>query len=157
MCGIVAAHNAIRAAAPSASPALPDLVWDPALAAHAQAWADTCPSNHNPNRSVGGQTAGENIYWSSSNNPVSSANPVNLWASEGLMYDIAANTCGSGVHSVTNFGCGHYTQIVWRTTVKVGCGMRTGCGGGRAQPWVCNYQVAGNIYVPATGVINRPC
>jgi hypothetical protein len=156
MCGIVAAHNAVRAAAPGASPALPLMVWDEQLAAHAQAWADTCPTNHNPDRNVGGQTVGENIYWSTSSSTVASTRPVELWASEGLDYDVVANTCEGAVHSLDNFGCGHYTQIVWRTTVKVGCGMRTGCGGGCAQPWVCNYLPAGNFYDQSTDVINRP-
>jgi hypothetical protein len=156
MCGIVAAHNAVRAAAPSASPALPPMVWDDALAAHAQAWADTCPTGHNPDRNVGGQTAGENIFWSGSNTVVASHVPVDLWASEGQMYDITTNVCGSAVHSTTNFGCGHYTQLVWRTTIKVGCGMKTGCGGGTTQPWVCDYLPAGNFYDSSTKIINRP-
>jgi hypothetical protein len=34
--------------------------------------------------------------------------------------------------------------------------MRTGCSGNLAQPWVCDYLPAGNIYTPATGIITRP-
>ena len=37
--------------------------------------------------------------------------------------------------------CGHYTQVVWRKSLRVGCGMAT-CGA--TEVWVCNYDPAGN-------------
>jgi hypothetical protein len=42
-------------------------------------------------------------------------------------------------------GCGHYTQVVWRDTMQVGCGVAT-CGSGRSggEVWVCNYKAPGN-------------
>jgi hypothetical protein len=39
-------------------------------------------------------------------------------------------------------GCGHYTQIIWRNTTEVGCGMAT-CSNG-SEIWVCNYNPPGN-------------
>jgi uncharacterized protein YkwD len=112
LCGILDAQNAVRASAPSANPALPELTWDETLAGHAQAWADTCPDNHNPNRTVNGQTVGENIYFSSSTTPDSPSSVVGAWAQEGQNYDITTNTCGGSPQSATNLNCGHYTQLV---------------------------------------------
>jgi hypothetical protein len=39
-------------------------------------------------------------------------------------------------------GCGHYTQIVWRASTQVGCGVAT-CGG--EEVWTCQYSPAGNM------------
>jgi len=133
MCGMVAAHNDVRAAAPGANPALPSMIWDAALAAFAQAYVSTCPTGHNPNRTVEGQTAGENIYFASWSNPSAPAQVVQSWASEQKDYAYPANTCGGVAYTSAAFGCttcaecGHYTQIVWRTTTKVGCGVATAC------------------------------
>jgi len=151
MCGMVAAHNSIRAAAPSANPALPPMIWDAALADFAQAYAGTCPTGHNPNRTVEGQTAGENMYFTSRSSPSAPAQVVQSWASEQANYAYPANTCGGVAYTSATFGCatcpacGHYTQIVWRTTTKVGCGVGTGCGGSFPQVWVCDYLPAGNM------------
>jgi len=37
--------------------------------------------------------------------------------------------------------CGHYTQIVWRDTKQVGCGVARD---NRREIWVCNYDPPGN-------------
>ena len=151
MCGMVAAHNSVRAAAPSASPALPPMTWDATLAAFAQTYASTCPAGHNPNRTVEGQTAGENMYFTSRTNPVAPAQVVQGWASEQANYAYPANTCGGAAYTSATFSCttcpecGHYTQIVWRTTIKVGCGVATTCSGSFPQVWVCDYLPAGNM------------
>ena len=39
--------------------------------------------------------------------------------------------------------CGHYTQMVWQTSTKVGCAMAV-CEDSQEQVWVCQYQPAGN-------------
>jgi uncharacterized protein YkwD len=141
--GITAAHNVVRADVGQAP-----LTWDPALAAIAQGWADQCIDgngngliDHNPNRgdSYPG-SVGENIYGSSS----ATASPigaVNLWASEESNYNPADGSC-SGV-------CGHYTQIVWSTTTKVGCGISDCSSLLYRGTIVCNYSPAGNSGGPA--------
>jgi uncharacterized protein YkwD len=135
-------HNSVRAGVVT-SPALQPLSWSPALAATAQAWANQCidtqaPAgllDHNPGRSVGHPYyVGENIYGSTGVGSVSSA--VGLWAAEVSNYNYANNTC-VGV-------CGHYTQLVWRTTQYVGC-ARSSCPGLRYRnSIVCNYGPGGN-------------
>jgi hypothetical protein len=58
---------------------------------------------------------------------------VGNWASESGDYDYAANSC----HRV----CGHYTQIVWRDSKLVGCGVARARG---REVWVCEYDPPGN-------------
>jgi pathogenesis-related protein 1 len=58
---------------------------------------------------------------------------ISAWAGEASSYDLRANTC-SGM-------CGHSTQIVWRTTRRVGGAV---AGGGRPEVWACNYDLLRN-------------
>ena len=143
LAGITEAHNAVRAGVQT-QPRLAPLVWDPALAATAAAWASKCidaapPTgllDHNADRSRGHPyVVGENIFGSSG--PATARAAVTSWADEVSLYEYATNTC-SGT-------CGHYTQIVWRTTLKLGCALQT-CPGLRfANAIVCNYGPAGNV------------
>jgi pathogenesis-related protein 1 len=138
LAGITLAHNRARLAE---NAGLPQLTWDPALAAIAAAWAAKCQDtdapkgliDHNPNRSAGYPTyVGENIYGGS--DPLSA---VDLWMAEKANYNLAANSC-SGV-------CGHYTQVVWRQTTKLGCAIAT-CPTLQYSPAVvCDYGPGGNV------------
>lgn len=136
--GTTDAHNQVRAAHGVAP-----LTWDPALAVIAQGWAEQCVDteapigliDHNPNRSdTYPEYVGENIY--GSGGPASGTDAVTLWASEEADYDYASNTC-SGI-------CGHYTQIVWAATTKVGCGIHTCPGLTYGNSVICNYGPGGN-------------
>jgi hypothetical protein len=143
--GITAAHNQVRAMVSTSVP-LPPLVWDPALAATAAAWVAKCTDtqaptgliDHNANRSVGHPYyVGENVYGSSGLPSSSTAQQaVNLWAAERANYNYATNTC-NGV-------CGHYTQIVWRNTVKVGCAIGDCPNLKYRTSLVCDYGPGGN-------------
>ncbi|KAG9129789.1 hypothetical protein Leryth_016009 [Lithospermum erythrorhizon] len=57
---------------------------------------------------------GENIFWGSGRKwrPI---NAVRFWADEMKFYNIRSNTCKQGKM------CGHYTQIVWKESVRLGC------------------------------------
>ena len=61
------------------------------------------------------------------------AKVVNSWGDEIEDYNYDKNSC-SGV-------CGHYTQVVWKTTERVGC-AKIECDG--MDIWVCNYDPPGN-------------
>ena len=70
---------------------------------------------------------------------------VTGWGAEYVDYSWVTNTCAAGKV------CGHYTQVVWRTTTKVGCAMAT-CSvnspwGAAFPTWdffVCDYEPPGN-------------
>ena len=135
LAGITAAHNELRSAVDTDTP-LPPLEWSCEIAAVAEDYADElaargCPLEH----SMGDY--GENLYWASGGNPTS-ADAVEAWASEGSCYTYGEfpNTCSGSCTS-----CGHYTQIVWRESTKLGCGQAS-CG--NEQVWVCNYDPPGN-------------
>ncbi|MBK7858440.1 MAG: metallophosphoesterase [Archangiaceae bacterium] len=137
---LVAAHNAVRARAmPTPSPALPLLTWSDAAAAVAADWAARCSFAHNP--AISG-IYGENIFAASSS-AFSPTAVVENWAEEIIDYDYVSNHCASV--------CGHYTQIVWRTTSAVGCAStvctRNSPFGGQAPWlfWVCDYEPPGNV------------
>lgn len=138
LAGITAAHNAVRASVnPPAATPIPDLVWDPAVAAVAQAWADQCTFDHNT------QGYGQNIYASAGNPAPTPQAVVQNWASEAANYDYATNTC--------NGTCGHYTQVVWAKSLRLGCGAKHCTTGSPFNTfpewdfWVCNYDPAGNV------------
>lgn len=136
--GTVAAHDDIRSAL-----GIEALVWDAALAATAQGWADQCVDlaapfgliDHNADRSDGHPWyVGENVYGTGGS--ASGVDAVALWAAEVQNYDYDTNTC-SGV-------CGHYTQIVWAATEFVGCGISSCPGLNFGNSVVCNYGPGGN-------------
>lgn len=136
----VTAHNAVRAAVqPAASPALPDVAWDDSVATTAQAYANGCRFQHS-----GASGLGENIYASTGTGAPTPTAVTQSWAGEAAQYDYASNACRSGA-------CGHYTQIVWRSSVGLGCGTATCTQNspfGSSGTWyfvVCNYRPAGNF------------
>ena len=140
LAGITQAHNEVRSGVGVAA-----LVWDPALAQVAQAWAEACVDNDAPSGLIDHNSGrsdtypgyvGENIYGSSGTaDPIQA---VTAWADEVADYDYATNSCTAGRV------CGHYTQVVWRTSTKLGCGVATCAGLRFGSSVVCNYSPGGN-------------
>jgi pathogenesis-related protein 1 len=133
LAGITAAHNETRSEL-----GLPALVWDAEVARFAQVWADklkrrNCDLQHRPRKGADAQKYGENIFGAAGKQS-SAAEVVGEWVAEVKDYDAKTNKC-RGV-------CGHYTQVVWRKSQRLGCGMAT-CGD--AEVWVCNYDPPGNF------------
>jgi len=129
MVGFTAAHNAVRTPL-----GIADLSWDTTVAVVAQAYAEQLASENCAfYHSMG--SYGENLYWAKGFEPTP-ADVTNSWASEVQFYDYATNSCTPGEM------CGHYTQIVWADTERVGCGMAY-CSDG-SEVWVCNYDPPGN-------------
>jgi len=135
---MVAAHNQWRTRT-----GVPALKWSNNLTVGAQKWADQLARNGcRMKHSTGAD--GENIYWAgaaqrsdgtSSMQEITEQNVVDAWGNEVKDYDYASNSC----HGV----CGHYTQVVWKSTAEVGCGMAV-CSD-KAQIWVCRYSPRGNM------------
>jgi hypothetical protein len=122
-------HNcARRTAQPRPSPGLRDLQWSAPVANSAQSWANQCNFSH-----PGGHGYGENLAWGTTGF-YDAADLTRLWIDEYVDYNYAANSC-SGV-------CGHYTQVVWRATQRMGCGTQT-CGSNLYL--VCRYDPPGNF------------
>lgn len=127
--GMIAAHNAVRAGV-----GVPDLVWDDMLADIAAEWSAQLAANGCIMEHDYSSPYGENLYWSSfESNP---AQVVDAWASEVVYYDYESNSCAP------NEMCGHYTQLVWSTTERVGCAV-TACADG-SEIWMCDYDPPGN-------------
>jgi len=135
---------------------LPDLTWSTTLASYAQAWANRQDSFGELTHSSDGKCLhpagcpeyGENLFWQSAVmwsdgrrdvDSVSGEKVVDDWVSEKQWYDANANRCSAPAGE----SCGHFTQVVWRTTMQVGCGKAIAKDKG--QYWVCNYAPAGNI------------
>ncbi|KAG2392104.1 hypothetical protein C9374_013589 [Naegleria lovaniensis] len=156
---IVNAHNTARFDSTLSPPAanMQSMVWDDALATTAANYVNQCVFAHNANR---GSNVGENIYMGYSQTIGTAA--VNSWASEKQYYNYYSG-CQNGQV------CGHYTQIIWASSVKVGCARKT-CSTITGYPnfngatiVVCNYSPAGNYngqkpYVAGTAApsTNKP-
>jgi hypothetical protein len=147
---IVSAHNAVRAeATPVPDPPLPPLSWSESVTATAQAWTDGCVYQHNPR--LRDLSLGENIAATAPPGGRTATEVVGLWASEAPYYDHVTNTCDTSDPPNEAGTCGHYTQLVWRSTTVVGCAMRTCSSGSPFGPsfptwdyWVCDYAPPGN-------------
>jgi len=120
---------------------LPDFTWDDAVAAKAQQWASNGQFAHSTNafRTVDGVQWGENLAAGGAykNN---GAEAVQDWYKE-IKYTSPWGTCDSDTdHSGDTSQYQmilHYTQLVWKDTTKLGCGVNGGL-------WVCMYSSAGN-------------
>ena len=133
---LVAAHNRERAAVR----ALP-LVWDATLAGGASAYAQRLAASaafaHSDRRARPG--IGENL-WMGTRGGFTLEQMVGNWSSEKRWFrpGIFPNVSTSGNWSQV----GHYSQIVWPATTRVGCGLARGRG---RDVLVCRYAPAGNI------------
>lgn len=112
---------------------VPALTWSPQLASYAQEWANRL-IRENKFEHRQNSPYGENLAWASGR-LLSPQQVVDMWGSEVKDYTYATNSCKPGKM------CGHYTQIVWRNTKQVGCGMARSNG---KEIWVCNYDPPGN-------------
>jgi uncharacterized protein YkwD len=130
---ILAEHNRYRAEA-----GVPPLAWSDRLASDAQRWADAMAALNRLQHS-GTSGIGENIaMWRDVN--FSSVLAIRNWAREEALFQYGRfpNVSRDGNWA----SVGHYTQIVWRNTTKIGCGLGKS---GRTDFLVCWYDPPGNI------------
>ncbi|KAL4182112.1 hypothetical protein AMTRI_Chr12g274300 [Amborella trichopoda] len=124
-------HNAARAAVGERQ-----LVWDERIARYARWYAaqrrDDCALEHSDG------PYGENIFWGSGTGWTPS-DAVQAWVGEARWYNPRSNACAYGQE------CGHYTQMVWRKSLRLGCAVVV-CDGGRGMFMTCNYDPPGNYF-----------
>lgn len=126
---ILGHHNKVRADV-SVGP----LRWDDGLAAYAQQWADHLAANGCRMQHRQPNSYGENLYQGTASH-YTAVDAAKGWESEKKIYR-------GGVLTKQNYApIGHYTQMVWRDTKKVGCGEAL-CNGTLLV--ACNYDPPGN-------------
>jgi len=103
----------------------------------AQEWAQHLASTgrfeHSPSNKRPG--AGENLAGNSA--AINGSRVVDMWYSEIKNYNFRR----PGFSSTT----GHFTQVIWRGSTELGCGMSTFKGKRGMYIYVCNYSPAGNV------------
>ncbi|XP_028797672.1 pathogenesis-related protein 1-like [Neltuma alba] len=121
------AHNKARAEV-----GVPPITWDDKVAAYARSYANKrvgdCALEHS------GGPYGENL--AENFGDMDGTDAVNFWVSEKPNYEYESNKC-------VNDECGHYTQVVWQDSVRLGC-AKAKCNNG----WmfvICSYDPPGNI------------
>ncbi|XP_020234028.1 pathogenesis-related protein 1-like [Cajanus cajan] len=111
-----------------------NLGWDDTVAAFAQNYANQRKGDCQLIHSGGGGKYGENLAMSTGD--LSGAEAVKLWVDEKPYYDYDSNSCVEGQM------CGHYTQVVWRNSTRIGC-AKVKCDNGGTFV-TCNYSPPGN-------------
>jgi len=133
---IVAEHNQLRSQA-----GVGPIVWDQALAAAADSYAAQLAATgrwgHSPQSARPGQ--GENL-WMGTRGAFNTDQMIGAWASEGRAFRAGR------FPSVSRTGrwedVGHFTQMIWSQTTRVGCAVRSS----RDYDYlVCRYSPAGNV------------
>ncbi|MCO5613905.1 hypothetical protein L7F22_068184 [Adiantum nelumboides] len=136
-------HNKARKSVGASS-----VSWDQGLANVAQCWANRCVFEHSHTPGMG-----ENI--AAGSGPYSDQNAFVDWWEEFKLY-----------HKGEDFseGTGHYTQVAWTGTKKIGCGVsicpssQLGLGGtyNQARFVVCEYFPPGNVIGTFNNHVNMP-
>ncbi|HXW52659.1 MAG TPA: CAP domain-containing protein [Myxococcota bacterium] len=140
------AHNGIRH-----KYGVPEVKWDNGLARYAQEWANYLKKNKQCNiqhrtGAMMKKRYGENLGFNWTSKRLAhghfdgSPEKVTMsWAKECKDFSLDRGSCKS------NAVCGHFTQVVWKDTKKIGCGVAVCEGQGHAEVWVCNYDPPGNV------------
>jgi len=121
---------------------VPDLKWDPELARHAQAWADTMAREQFLEHSKGNDE-GENIAYAKGHTRSESIDVALIgWGEEEKVIYRARGEPTVGEKGFK--GVGHYTQMVWFETTRVGMATAKAAGG---KHYTCaRYFPSGNIF-----------
>lgn len=133
---IVDQHNSLRTQTQPTAADMRLMVWDDEIARIAQKWADGCKYSHDKVRLIPGQFwLGQNLAygyqdWSAT---------IGAWYGE--YRDFIYGSGGASANAVV----GHYTQVVWSESSRIGCGYATCSNLPSPRYYVCNYGPAGNV------------
>ena len=134
---MMASHNQARA-----KTGAPELVWDAGLAKDAAAYARSMARTGrfaHANQSQRSALQGENL-WMGTRNAYPQTEMVGSWIDEDRYFKrgiFPENSTTGSWHDI-----GHYTQIIWPTTKRVGCALANS---GAYDYLVCRYSPAGNV------------
>ena len=135
---LLAAHNRERAAI-----GVPPLEWDAQLAANAKVWADalaeTGTFEHSPANASDPDVEGENL-WAGTRGAWAPEEMVGYWIAEKRDYKPGIFPAVSRSGNLEKVG--HYTQVIWRNTRRVGCALAPGAD---EDILVCRYAEGGNV------------
>jgi len=141
---ILRVHNAARSEVN-----VPPLKWNCKLANFAQNWVNRDVWEHSSSEDrrkiIVGSYSGENLAAAAPSSENIATNGPTSWLEEKAFWNNDSLSCQAGEV------CGHYTQMVWRDTTEVGCGVNrksSAMGGKWTQNSVylsCVYNPGGNI------------
>jgi len=117
---------------------IPGLTWNADLAETALAWAKQLASKGSLSHSSGRVHIGENVsYTGTKANSIDRL--IGMWLDEKkyFVYKPYPDCSNSGDSS----DVGHYTQLIWKDTTELGCGLSTKSG---KDFLVCQYKTSGN-------------
>jgi len=129
------------------------MVWDCSLEAQAQSWSNGCVFQHSGFH-------GENI-WSATNYPGTNGDLLAMagddWWAELKKYGVSTSDVNNYSTATFNKGTGHFTQMAWGITNKLGCGVAR-CGtGGKTVIITCQYTPTGNMMSTPIYQIGTAC
>lgn len=134
---LLAAHNRERSGA-----GIEALAWDPILAAEAAAWGErlaaTGEFEHDPDTDEE-DPQGENL-WAGTKGAYAPEEMVEGWIEEKRHFRAGRFPDNSATGDFADVG--HYTQLMWRETDRVGCALARGA---EEEVLVCRYRTAGNV------------
>ncbi|HEX7735693.1 MAG TPA: CAP domain-containing protein [Ktedonobacteraceae bacterium] len=146
---VLTTQNGYRSKPEAGTPALQ---WDSTLATGAQAWADNLAANYlqtpslqsDPHSHVA--NLGENIAMCNPPGNLTAGQLADIWGTKEKPNfkpgTFVASTTACPVSTTGNWrDVGHYTQMIWRTTTSVGCGIAKD---GTNTYLVCRYSPQGN-------------
>ncbi|XP_068950878.1 GLIPR1-like protein 1 [Petaurus breviceps papuanus] len=136
-------HNELRSDVEPVAGNMRYMTWDAALAKSARGWARKCIFKHNIHLSQKNachpifHSIGENL-WIGPLTEYLVRNATTDWFDESKYFSLDINRCLRP--------CLHFAQVVWASTYKVGCALRS-CPnlGKHIVIFVCNYSPAGNV------------
>lgn len=135
---VLASHNRERDAA-----GIPPLQWDDGLAQSAGRWAEHLKRlgylEHYPDDPKDDDPQGENL-WAGTKSYYTAESMVGLWIAEKRNFRPGIFPANSATGRLEDVG--HYTQLMWRSTGKVGCALAQGA---KDEFLVCRYSEGGNV------------